>query len=105
MEKIYADQKFCVVNFLYFANAMQYRLFETPRNAADTIYKEALAHSDLLLPDGIALQMWDSRSRKPKRWLHNLNGTDLTPQILSYFTTKYTVHLYISSLYDENIGK
>jgi UDP-N-acetyl-D-mannosaminuronic acid transferase (WecB/TagA/CpsF family) len=105
LEKTYMDKWFCMVNFLYFANAMQYRLFETARSEGDVIYKESLLHSDLLLPDGIALQMWDSWIHKPKRWLHNLNGTDLSPQILSYFASQYTVHLYISSLYDENIGK
>ena len=34
-----------------------------------------------------------------------MNGTDLTPKILSYFSKKYSVALYVYSLYDEKIEK
>lgn len=101
----YKQQDFAVVNFLYFANAMQYHLFEEPQNKKDIEYKHALLGSDFLLPDGIALQLWDYVAHKPKSWVSNLNGTDLTPRILEYITEKYTVELYIASLYDERIWK
>lgn len=99
----YDQQDFAVVNFLYFANAMQYHLFEEPQNKKDEEYKQALLNSDFILPDGIALQLWNYIAYKPRSWVSNLNGTDLTPRILEYITSKYTVELYIASLYDERI--
>ncbi len=100
----YKEQGFAVVNFLYFASAIQYHVFEESKNQKDKDYKEALENWDFLLPDGIALQIWDRASRN-QQWLSNLNWTDLTPAILSYITSKYTVELYIVSLYDDRIGK
>lgn len=105
LEKRYATNNYCIVNFLYFANAMQYHLFEEEKTSPDKIYENTLLQSDFLLPDGIALQT-RYRFFWPKKYkLSNLNGTDLTPQILAYFSKKYTLHLYIYSLYDEKIGK
>ncbi len=107
IEATYATTGFCTVNFLYFANAVQYHLLEpaTDQNLKDKIYATSLKASNFLLPDGIALQMWAYFSLSPKQWLHNLNGTDLTPKILWYFSQKYPVTLYIYSLYDEKIWK
>lgn len=103
LESLYTQKQFCVTNFLYFANAVQYKLLE--QNVKDMEYKKALLSSDFLLPDGIALQIWAYFAQNPKKRLHNLNWTDLTPKILEYFSKNYTVHLYIYSLYDEKIWK
>lgn len=82
---LHRTQKRGVVNFLYFANAMQYRLYEKPHNTRDEAYLGALERSDFLLPDGIALQTRDRWTHTPRSRLENLNGTDLTPNILSHY--------------------
>ncbi len=105
IERIYKQNNFCVVSFLYFANAMKYHLLEAPVTSLDSEYKNALEDADFLLPDGIALQTWYRFSRRHKPPLHNLNGTDLTPKIFDYLSRKYEIHVYIYSLYDEKIGK
>ena len=107
IEAVYAVTNFCTVNFLYFANAVQYHLLEsdTERTIEDKIYAASLYASDFLLPDWIALQTRSYFSLSPKTWLYNLNGTDLTPKILQYFSQRYPVSLYIYSLYDEKIWK
>lgn len=107
IEAVYSANSFCIVNFLYFANAVQYHLLESDSERTDTdkIYANTLHASDFLLPDWIALQMWTYFSLSPKAWLYNLNWTDLTPQILQYFSQHYPVTLYIYSLYDEKIWK
>jgi|GEM_PF-1868217 len=97
-------QGYAIVNFLYFANAMKRRLFEEPRNCKDTEYKQALLNADFLLADGIALQVYCYLSQKKR--LKNLNGTDLTPDILKKLKQKYKKpHIAILSLYDESIKK
>lgn len=116
---LYQRQWHAMVNFLYFANAMTYRLFETnweskeqraqwnaeeslinPKSAA---YTQALLASDFLLPDGIALQLWSKWTAGKK--LYNLNGTDLTPLVLRELDVHWGASLYIYSLYDPKIGK
>lgn len=67
------------------------------------VYKQSLLTADFLLPDGIALQVWSQLTAKKK--LHNLNGTDLTPALLSYLNQHHKASVYIYSLYDPKIGK
>lgn len=134
IDEIYKKKKYCIVNFLYFANAIQYNLFDLPKyktHPLNTAYERALHDGDFLLPDGIALQVWYYLSKKlwkkslsnksVNHWvnssidnlstqksstrIHNLNGTDFTPIALAYFTKKYRVNLFVYSLYDEKIGK
>lgn len=103
---VYKTQGHAVVNFLYFANAMQYRLFEKGEYSQSAVkYKQTLLHSDFLLPDGIALQLWSKRTEGKS--VHNLNGTDLTPKVLDYLNAHYAnnTSLYIYSLYDPKINK
>jgi UDP-N-acetyl-D-mannosaminuronic acid transferase (WecB/TagA/CpsF family) len=64
---------------------MHYRLYEKPHNLRDEEYLASLERGDFLLPDGIALQLWDSWTYRPRTRLHNLNGTDLTPHVLSHY--------------------
>lgn len=105
----YDKQLYAIVNFLYFANAMQFHLFEEAVDEKDVAYKDSLERADFLLPDGIALQLWHYISYKTedrkRAWVSNLNGTDLTPKLLFYLTEHYTVTVFIASLYDEKIGK
>ena len=54
----YEKNRFAVVNYLYFASAMKYRLFEYQENPAHTQYKKALCESTFFLADGIALQVF-----------------------------------------------
>lgn len=89
IDTLYSSQHFCCVNFVYWA---QISLQHVPSNP-DSPYVKALYESDLLLPDGIALQLvyWIAhRTRIP-----NLNGTDFTPHVLQYFSKKYNGKLSI----------
>lgn len=100
----YQEKWHSIVNFLYFANAMQYHLFESKlQTGDDKTYAQSLLQGDFLLPDGIALQLWSKRIAKKN--LHNLNGTDLTPLVLSHLNQQWDSSIYISSLYDPHIGK
>ena len=102
--QLYHTKWHAVVNFLYFANAMQYHLFEKARQSEkDKLFSDALMSGDFLLPDGIALQLRTKLTARKKT--HNLNGTDLTPQLLSYLNTHWNTSLYIYSLYDPKINK
>lgn len=101
----YRTKKWWVVNFLYFANAMQFRLYEKPRNPREQQYLAALERWDYILPDGIALQIRDRMSHTPRSWLHNLNGTDLTPHILSYFAQQWPFQVFVLYVYDPTIWK
>ena len=100
----YMEKGSAVVNFLYFANAMQYHLLREDDQAKTYVaYKEALLASDFLLPDGIALELWTKWTTGKK--VSNLNGTDLTPQVFAYLNEYYKTSVYIYSLYDPKIGK
>jgi len=114
----YYKQDFCIVNYIYFANIAGKKLFKTYKLDSDPgafknlllagykrfsldkingIYKQALIDWDLLLPDGIALQIYYYLARK--KWLENLNGTDFAPFFLDYlkynlWTDKFNVILY-----------
>jgi exopolysaccharide biosynthesis WecB/TagA/CpsF family protein len=102
---LHRTQKWGVVNFLYFANAMQYRLYEKPHNTRDEVYLGALERGDFLLPDGIALQMRDWWTYTPRSRLENLNGTDLTPQILAHYAAAWSFQVFVLYLYDPRIEK
>jgi exopolysaccharide biosynthesis WecB/TagA/CpsF family protein len=107
-EEIYRHYKetgFCWVNFLYFANVMNYRLCEPGSIYYNNAYAQALRASDLLLPDGIAIQMFASYGWFVAGRPHNLNGTDLIPQLLRYLSKQGTVSLYLYSVYDTTIDK
>ncbi len=105
LEQTYNAKHFCVVSFLYFANAVKFHLLEDDQTQDQMSYAVALRNADFLLLDGIALQVWKYLNKKPRvRW-ENLNWTDLTPKILRYFSEKYDADLYIYSLYHEKIGK
>ncbi|MEI7920054.1 MAG: WecB/TagA/CpsF family glycosyltransferase [bacterium] len=50
-------------------------------------YQHAILDADVVLPDGIALQIFNALATK--KWLNNLNGTDFCPYFLSYLKKKY----------------
>ncbi len=90
---------YSVVHFLYFANSIRHKLFDT----YSTSYKESLLSANFLLPDGIALQIfyrWAvtlGRVQSERSWLYNCNGTDFTLPLLQFLQKQHpslVVHLY-----------
>lgn len=87
------NKKGCIVNFCYFASFRNARI--------DTRHGKALKSSNIVLIDGIAMQIYFYIVSG--KWLYNNNGTDLNPLILEYFLGKVsTVVFYGSSA--ANIG-
>jgi len=52
------------------------------------VYQHAILDADVVLPDGIALQIFHYLTKKKR--LKNLNGTDFCPYFLSYIKDHYT---------------
>jgi UDP-N-acetyl-D-mannosaminuronic acid transferase (WecB/TagA/CpsF family) len=50
-------------------------------------YQDAIHDADVVLPDGIALQIFYFLARK--KWLSNLNGTDFAPYLLEQLVKKH----------------
>ncbi len=111
LQKLYTNQWFAVVNFLYFANLMKWRLLEEytwlEKKDKETAqkYHNALISSDFLLTDWIALQVFE----KIRSWrrCQNLNWTDLTPKLLKDLASLQTwwISVYAYQCYDPRIGK
>jgi len=99
----YQQQWSCIVNFLYFANAMKRRLFEQPRDYKDITYKHSLLEWDYLLPDGIALQTF--YKIYTGTLLHNLNGTDFVPYLLWEISKNHSLSIYLYQCFDPAKGK
>ncbi len=106
--ELYEKKGFCIVDYLYFANISAKKLFVqyTPirkwdsfRNALlaeykttdiqdiRAVYQQAILDADLVLMDGIALQIFYFLAKRKR--LDNLNGTDFCPYFLSYITQKH----------------
>lgn len=106
--ELHTKNGFCVVDYLYFANVAGKQMFSQhhalyPIDAfreallADyktmnihgvyAIYQKAILEADVVLMDGIALQMFYFLAKK--KWLDNLNGTDFCPYFLSYVKQNY----------------
>lgn len=94
---VYNDQKFCIVNFLYFAQIVSQHVFLTPKEKTEKEkeYKKIILKSDFLLPDGIALQIFYYLAnffnviKSEKTRLPNINWTDFTPFFLNNVKQKY----------------
>jgi hypothetical protein len=105
---VYRAQQYCVVDYVYFANIYGKKMFEKHSASYDltpfasllldgykekniqqvyTAYQDAIQDADLLLPDGIALQIFYYLAKK--KWLHNLNGTDFAPYVLESLVQKF----------------
>lgn len=91
----YQKNWYTTVGFLYFAHASSQQIF-----AQLSSYRTALESCDFLMPDGIALQLFDRTVRRKygieQDPLPNLNGTDFTLPFLQYChqKTRTTVHIY-----------
>lgn len=111
IKKAYQENWYGIISFLYFANAMKYRLFEDANNEKSVQYKQTLLQSDFLLPDGIALERFytiSSRFNKKleRKKLHNLNWTDFIPYFIhSLLKESKDIHIGIYSTYDPIINK
>ncbi len=98
---IYNKKGFCIVNYLYFAPISSHKLLNVKNEKVDVtsfktvllddykscekskisaLYQNVLQASDILLPDGIALQIFYWLAKKKR--LDNLNGTDFCPYFL-----------------------
>jgi len=97
----YGTNGYAIVNFLYFANIVFNRLDEDDKKEVHKRYESALQGSDLLLPDGIALEIL-ARRRIGKK-LTNLNGTDFLPLFLSELTQKYQVRIFLYGGYEQDV--
>jgi len=105
---VYDQKGFCVVDYLYFANISGKKIFyrhEISYPVEDfwlallsdykamniygiyKVYQDAILDADVVLPDGIALQIFYFLAKK--KWLNNLNWTDFCPYFLSYIAKKY----------------
>ena len=112
IQQILLTQGHVVVSFLYFAQAMKFDLYKTKlKHSSDTrlAYQQALSEADLLLIDGIALQIFDRVGQwffapNTRARSHNLNGTDFLPYILDQ-TQDQKVGIVLSSVYDPKINK
>ena len=115
---LYGHQHFAIVDYLYFANIAGKKLFDLHSAEYDlslfqnmlvqeykqknieqihTVYQDAILDADLILPDGIALQIFYFLARK--KWLTNLNGTDFAPYLMQelkkiYGRQRFRVVLY-----------
>jgi exopolysaccharide biosynthesis WecB/TagA/CpsF family protein len=99
------NQWLCIVSFLYFAQAMKFKVYQHEVNSS---YKTALFHSDIVCIDGIAMQIFDRVWQfffwGHRSWTDNLNGTDFLPYILENTRDK-KIGIIMSTVYDPNIGK
>ncbi len=124
---IYSAQNYCIVNYLYFAPISLHHLFDISSSDIDipkfknalledyrdiqiekisSIYKHTLLSWDILLPDGIALQMFYFLAYH--KWIKNLNWTDFCPYFLSYLRDKFWsdhINIILYWSYDDVLHK
>ncbi len=100
---MYTKKGFCIIDYLYFANVSGKKLFDTHHSSyaisvfqeallpayktmnPEVVYKayqDAIIDADVVLPDGIALQIFNFCAKRKR--LQNLNWTDFCPYFLSY---------------------
>lgn len=103
MLDLYNKNGFCVVDYLYFANISGKQLFSSHTRTSSAeefrealladyktidfdgiykLYQNAILDADIVLMDGIALQIFYFLAKK--KWLANLNGTDFCPYAISF---------------------
>lgn len=105
---LYEKNGFCIVDYLYFANISGKKLFAdraitaTPEDFREALlndykhsdihniyalYQTAILDADVVLPDGIALQLFSYLAKKKR--LKNLNGTDFCPYFLLHIKDQH----------------
>ena len=119
IQKNVLTEWYCIVSFLYFAQAMKFDLYKNSLQKLSTDdpkkqiiqqnYKQALLNADLVFIDGIAMQLFDRSgqfffSPYKRSRTQNLNGTDFLPFILNQTKDK-KVGIILSSVYDTTINK
>ncbi len=108
MLHLYDKKGFCVVDYLYFANVAGKQMFAPHPSLYSIVdfhqtlladyktmniqgiydlYQHAILDADLVLMDGIALQVFYYLAKRKR--LQNLNGTDFCPYFLSYVKEKH----------------
>lgn len=97
--KTYNEEKFAIINFIYFANLKRFLL--NKKNFHKKYYK-SLKDAHFLLPDGIALKIY--LKIKFKISIENLNWTDFSPYFLEK-TSNLKRHIAFYTVYDEKIWK
>lgn len=102
--RIYDQQWYAVVNYVYGANIVARKLFSSQKNTLTQSYYDALIQSDLLFADGIAMQMflwlYHLRFSHTFKRYHSINGTDFLPSFLHFIhqqNKKFTLILYGST--------
>jgi len=107
--ELYTQNGFCVVDYLYFANIAGKNMFSSHHtlypvdafreallaeyktmniDSVYALYQKAILNADVVLMDGIALQIFYFLAKR--KWLDNLNGTDFCPYFLDYVSKHYT---------------
>jgi len=91
--EVYAQKAYTIIDFLYFANTVFNWLDQDTRTNRQERYVSSLENADILLPDGIAIELLYKKYFGKK--LSNLNGTDFLPYFLSYLKTKQKVSVIL----------
>lgn len=89
----YAQKTYAIIDFLYFANTVFNWLDKDRRTDRQEKYVTSLEKADILLPDGIAIELLYKKYFGKR--LSNLNGTDFLPYFLSYLKTKRKVSIIL----------
>jgi len=120
----HAKKGFCIVDYLYFAQIGGQRLFDPQDkkveperfknvllpdyktidiHAVRAAYKQAIQHADIVLPDGIALQIFYFLGYRKR--LHNLNGTDFCPVFLEHVHKQHKMNLILYGTYPDLLAQ
>lgn len=103
------QQGWCVVNYLYGANITARNIFKKNKSDREKKYVAALAYSDIILPDGIAFQLffffYFRAFLKEKIRLPNLNGTDFLPALLEHLQKHTHLSLVLYGTTPEGIER
>ncbi len=123
----YQRQGYAIVDYVYFANIVAHRVFDVhtvpvfqdmfrdalladyrvfSREHICSAYQTALLDADVLLPDGIALQIFTFLATK--KWLYNLNGTDFCLRFLEYVRRQVgndRIHILLYGTYPHILEK
>ncbi len=97
IKNCYFDQWFAIVNYVYWWNITNRKLLED-WNIQSQEYFDFLMNSCILLPDGIALQLFVFAYflflQKKLFWIQNLNWTDFLQVLLDWFKD-YNLYLIL----------
>lgn len=121
--EIQSKKGFCIVDYLYFAQIGGQRLFDVQTksnteqfknvllpdyknidiHAVRWAYQQAIQNADMVLPDGIALQIFYCLGYHKR--LFNLNGTDFCPIFLEYVHQHKKMNLILYGTYPDLLAQ